>query len=294
MKKITHIKKGNVKTFLATVFTVSAMTISFQALAQLALAAEIGKSEIVATSYSTNITVSNTEAKSESTQNYVKPDYKLVDNDLEYYRDKKPTSLDITREQAAELGVKGLNSVFGLDMNGKVIEMAYNPAQDGLRAYWEGIFWVDGKKSSPEAYVQSYSFCVDAISGELQHVIHDRVLEEKTNTNFDASLQQNTGEYEALAKELVVKLGIIKSNIKSIEYEGQGVSNNDPDIFFNITAENGERAQLMFSRYDKELLAITFDAGMKEMDVAIKNAEDFAKRSEEYFRQNPDASFYEE
>lgn len=294
MKKITHIKKGDIKTFLATVFTISAMTISFQLLAQLVLAAEIGKPEIVSTSYSTNVTVSNTEAKSESIQNYVKPDYKLVDNDLEYYRDKKPTSLDITREQASEIGVKGLNSVFGLDMNGKVIEMAYNPAQDGLRAYWEGIFWVDGKKSSPEAYVQSYSFCVDAISGELQHVIHDRVLEEKTNTNFDASLHQNTGEYETLAKELVVKLGIIKSNIKSIEYEGQGIANNDPDIFFNITAENGERAQLRFSRYDRELLAVTFDAGMKEMDVSIKNAEDFAKRSEEYFRQNPDASFYEE
>ena len=77
---------------------------------------------------------------------YVKPDYQLADNDLEYYRDKKPTSADLSREAAAELGVQGLYRVFGLDMNGKTIEMAYNPAQNGHRATWEGNWWPDGKK----------------------------------------------------------------------------------------------------------------------------------------------------
>lgn len=56
----------------------------------------------------------------------------------------------------------------------------------------------------------------------------------------------------------------------------------------------GDRAQLRFSRHDKELLAVTFNAGMKDMDVAEQEAEDFAKRAEEYLRQHPDAQTYEE
>ena len=44
----------------------------------------------------------------------------------------------------------------------------------------------------------------------------------------------------------------------------------------------------------KELLAVTFNAGMKDMDVAEQEAEDFAKRAEEYLRQHPDAQTYEE
>ena len=81
--------------------------------------------------------------------------------------------------------------------------------------------------------------------------------------------------------------GSHKGAVKTAKYEGQGFANNDPDISFSLTGENGDRAQLRFSRHDKELLAVTFNAGMKDMDVAEQEAEDFAKRAEEYLRQHP-------
>lgn len=45
----------------------------------------------------------------------------------------------------------------------------------------------------------------------------------------------------------------------------------------SASGENGTGPSLRFSRHDKELLAVTFNAGMKDMDVAEQAAEDFAK-----------------
>lgn len=285
---------GFVKNLAAAVCIIGAASLAFQGAARIALGMENKGTEKVATSYSTDFTVTGKSSASPLPEGYTKPEYQLVDNDLEYYKDKKPTSADLTREEAAELGVQGLYRVFGLDMNGKVIEMAYNPAQNSHRATWEGSWWPDGRKSSSEAYVQSYFFSVDAISGELYSIIHDRVLSGTPDTGFDSKLNQNAGDYEALARETAVKLGAIKGSVRLAEYGGQGYTNNDPDICFNLTGEGGDRAQLRFSRYDRELLAVTFDAGMRDMDISEQEAADFAKRAEEYFRQNPGAESYEE
>lgn len=217
-----------------------------------------------------------------------------MDNGLEYYRDIKPTSADLTREQAAELGVPELYRIFGLDLNGKVIEMTYHPAQNGHRATWSGYWWPDGKKSSSEAYVQLYSFCLDAVTGELNYVLHDRVLNGSANTGFDSGLEQKSGDYESLAKEMAVKFGAIKDSINKVEYAGQGLSNNDPTISFNLTGEGGDRAQLIFSRHDKELLGIVYEAGMKDMDISEQEALELEKRAAEYSKQHPDADSYVE
>ena len=294
MRRNNQRKTDFVKNLVAAVCIIGAGTMAFQGGAHVALGMESGRKETVSTSYSANVTAMGNMQSQALPEGYVKPEYQLVDNDLEYYRDKLPTSADLPREQAAELGVQALYRVFGLDMNGKVIEMTYDPAQNGNRATWTGIWWPDGSKSSPEAYVQSYSFCVDAITGELYHVLHDRVLNESANTDYASGLEQNSGDYESLAKEMAVKLGAIKGSVNKVEYAGQGVVNNDPDIFFNLTGESGDRAQLRFSRYDKELLGVTFDAGMKDMDVALQEAEDAAKRAAEYFKQHPEENVYEE
>lgn len=294
MRKDNQRKMDFVKSLVAAVCIIGAGTLAFQGAANAALGVESGREETVATSYSKDLAVMGKMQDNALPEGYVKPEYQLVDNDLEYYRDKKPTSADITREQAAELGVQGLYRVFGLDMNGKVIEMTYDPAQDGHRATWSGSWWPEGPKSSAEANVPCYYFTVDAVSGELHNVIHDRVLSGNANTRFDSGLNQNSGDYESLAKEMAAKLGAIKGNVQKVEYEGQGVVNNDPDIFFNLTGESGDRVQLRFSRHDKEFLGVIFDAGMKEMDVSEQAAEEFAKRAEEYFKQHPEAESYEE
>lgn len=294
MRKDNRRKTDFVKNLMAAVCIIGAGTLVFQGAAHVALGMESGRKEAVPTSYSTDFTVMGKMEDSTVPQGYEKPDYQLVDNALEYYRDKKPTSADLTREQAAELGVQGLYRVFGLDMNGAVFEMAYDPAQDGHRATWTGTWRPDGPKSSNEAFVQCYSFIVDAVSGELHDLLHDRVLSGSSNTGFDSSLNQNTGDYESLAKVMAIKLGAIKGAVSKVEYQGQGMANNDPDIFFNLTGEGGDRAHLRFSRHDKALLGVTFDAGMKEMDVSEQQAEDFAKRAEAYFEQNPGAESYSE
>lgn len=294
MKKDNQRKTNFVKNLVAAVCIIGAGTLAFQGAAHVALGMESDKEETVSTNYSANLTAMVNMEGQALPEGYAKPEYQLVDNDLEYYRDKKPTSADLTREAAAELGVQALYRVFGLDMNGKVIEMTYDPAQNGHRATWSGSWWPDGPKSSPEAYVQGYHFCLDAITGEPYYVIHDRVLDQNTNTGFDPGLEQNSGDYESLAKEMAVKLGAIKGAVNKVEYGGQGVGNNDPDIYFNLTGDGGDRAQMRFSRYDKELLGVTFDAGMRDMDIAEQEAEDAAKRAAEYFEQHPEAESYEE
>lgn len=149
MKKDRQRKAGFVKPLMTTVCIIGMATLSFQGLTQVVMAMETQKTETIFTRYSTGSKTTNTAPENALPDGYVKPDYQLADNDLEYYRDKKPTSADLSREAAAELGVQGLYRVFGLDMNGKTIEMAYNPAQNGHRATWEGNWWPDGKKAAP-------------------------------------------------------------------------------------------------------------------------------------------------
>lgn len=49
---------------------------------------------------------------------------------------------------------------------------------------WSGSWWPDGPKSSPEAYVQGYHFCLDVITGEPYYVFHDRVLDKNTDSGL--------------------------------------------------------------------------------------------------------------
>lgn len=292
MKRTESKKQGFGKTILAAAVTVGAVTMAFQGLAQAALAAEAGTRESVSTSYATAAASAPGQSPA-LPEGYVKQEYTLTDSDLEYYRGKKPAAQELSREEAAEIGVQGLYRVFGLEMGGKTIEMAYNPAQDGCRANWTGSWWVDGPKSSPEAYVQSYFFSVDALSGELNLVQHNRVLGQTVSAGFDGALAQDAGEYEALAKDLAGKLGAVQSGVKAVEYAGQGITNNDPDIFFQVTGEGGERARLQFSRYDKALLCVVFERGVAEMEAQAQQAEAFAQQAEAYFQQNPGAKTYE-
>lgn len=261
--------KKYIKTCLISTTIIIAIAIAFKGFAQIALATKIGKSEIVTTNYLVNSSSSDLNTNIKSQESY-KPNYKIVDSD-------KPTSLELNIEEASEIGVKSLYSIFGLDMNDKVIEMRYIPAENGRRAKWEGTFWVDGKKESIGSIVESYLFSVDSISGKLHRVGHDRVLEGSVYKGFDQSLKQNAQEYENLARELSVKIGAIQGEVKSAEYETQAVtSNRDATILIRVTGENGDEAILEFSRYDKELVYVLYDIYVKEMD-AFNNAFDNLK-----------------
>ncbi len=288
----TRKKQGHGKSVLTAAVTVGAMTMAFLGLTQAALAAEVGGAETVPTSYAAQTQASagqTASASGEQTANYT-----LVDNDLEYYRDKKPAAGHLSREEAAAVGAQGLQTAFGVDLDGAVLEMAYNPAHDGYRANWEGIWWPDGKKEDGALYVHSYSFTVDAVSGALSTVGHGRVLDETADAGFDAGLQQNAAAYEAAAKEWAEKLALVPSGVLTVNYAGQGATNNDPDISFLVTGLNGERARVILSRYDKALLGVTYEAGMQDLDAAGQNAEEFAARAQAYFEAHPEATTYGE
>lgn len=249
-----------IKTLLVSILSIAIMTASFKAATQIALGMKIDEEEIVTTNYLISLSNSSLQSNTKSQENYIKPNYKIVDNN-------KPKSSEISREEAAEIGVQSLYSIFGLDMNDKVIEMAYRPTEYGRRPRWEGNFWVDGKRESFESIVESYSFYIDSISGELASLEHIRVLEKDITVGFDSSLEQSAEEYESLAKELSIKAGAIQGAVKIAKYEGQGVTKNgEYYVSIRVTGENGDETILKISRYDKELTAVSYNIDVKEID----------------------------
>lgn len=86
--------------------------------------------------------------------------------------------------------------------------------------------------------------------------MRSRTLNEKVSVGFDAALAKNPQEYVALAKKLAEEYNVVHGAVKSVEYNGQGYSDNDPSISVDITGENGEIALMDFSRYDIALLGI--------------------------------------
>jgi len=272
IKMIAKKRKIFMKTILAATVIISSSTVLFQGLTQVAAAKEIEKKDIVMTSYDTisyQTAGESQSARARVPEGYVKANYTLTDNDLPYYRDKKPTDKDITRETAAEIGAQALWTVFDIDLEGKVLEMAYNPATADNRAIWEGCWWIDGKGKS----TQNYFFSVDAVTGELHTVQYARTLKENASVGFDTTLAQNPQEYEMLARNVAEQYDVVPGAVKLAEYANQGTSSNDPTIDIRVTGENGEQAQISFSRYDKALLGIAYDSWCKEADVSAQNIE---------------------
>ncbi len=294
MKENAFERKGLKKTVLTAAAVIGAATLLFQGFTQAAAAAEFKKTETVATSYkyyrsdvsgSTQNSLPDTAESSGIARNsipegYVKADYSIGNIDLEYFRNTKPTANDMTKEEAAEIGAQELWRVYGLNLEGQQIKMGYQQANENIpRSGWQGDVWIDGKLS--------YSFSVDSVTGELFNIGHVRTLKEKVSVGFDKELDKNPQEFAALAEKLAEKYNIVHGPVKSAEYTGQGYSNNDPDISFEIKGENGEAALMSLSRYDKELLGVIYDAHYK-FDLA--NEEKYQKEFEEKIKEREKTS----
>lgn len=244
-----HVKKS----VLAASMIIGASTMMFQGFTQVAAAAEYNKTNTVPTSYVSYMDQSSSTAKNSLPEGYKKANYTVRDIDLEYYRNQTPTSKDMAKKDATEIGAQALWSVYGLSLEGQVIEMGYHPATTDLpRSSWHGNVLIDGKLD--------YGFDVDSVTGELFGVTHSRTLHKNVSVAYDAALAKNPQEYAALAKKTAEKLNVVHGTVASVEYNCQGYGNNDPDITFNIKGENGEVASMTFSRYDKALLAVSYNA----------------------------------
>lgn len=258
------------KTVLATALLIGASTMVFQGLTQTVAAAEYNKTNTVPTNYVSYMDQSYSTAKNSLPEGYKKANYTVRDIGLDYYRNQTPTSKDMAKKDAAEIGAQALWSVYGLNLEGQVVEMGYQPATNDLpRSRWYADVLINGERS--------YSFEVDSVTGDLFAVTHSRTLDKKVSVAYDAALAKNPQEYAALAKKTAEKLDVVHGTVTSAEYNCQGYGNNDPDITFVIKGENGELASMTFSRYDKALLGISYNAEYKYTVEYMKQLEQKAQ-----------------
>jgi hypothetical protein len=265
-------------TVFAATMIIGASTVAFQVLTQAVMAAEYNKANTIPTTY---VSYANQPSGTSSVpEGYKKANYTVKDIDLAYYKNQTPTSKDMSKKDAVEIGAQALWSVYGLDLEGQVIEMGYQPATDSLpRSSWHGDVLIDGKLC--------YDFDADSVTGELFGVSHSRTLDKNVSVAYDAGLAKNPQEYAAFAKETAEKLNVVHSLVTSVDYNCQGYSNNDPDITFVIKGENGELASMTFSRYDKALLGISYNA---EYQYTLKYMKQLEQQSQEAAEQRQNSA----
>ncbi|MEI3607528.1 hypothetical protein SPD48_17750 [Pseudogracilibacillus sp. SE30717A] len=250
-------RKGFKKMIITTTVLIGASTLLSLGISQVITAAELKNTNIVPTNYA-NYTLDSNQTEGVSLpKGYKHANYSVGDIDLEYYRNQTPTSKDMSKEEAAEIGAQVLWDIFDVNLEKQVIEMGYERASDSLpRSTWYGEAIINGKLS--------YYFSVDSVTGEVFSIGRgDRTLDEDVSVEFDAELDKNPQEFVTVVKELAEKYNVVHGSVKLVDYNGQGYSNNDPTISFDITGENGEIALMTLSRYDKELLGISYSASYK-------------------------------
>lgn len=264
------------KIAIGTVAAIGICTLSFSGMTNSAKAAVVNKTESIPTTYST--TASNVN-ESKVPSGYVKTDYKVKISEYSV----RPTAKDMSAEDAAELGAQDIWKLFGVDMNGKTIEMRYSAVSSVQpRANWEGVVTFDKNLN--------YWFTVDAITGEYGTTGQNKYWSENIDTGMDKALLKNAEQYTSLAKEVAEKYQLVSGKIVSAEYDGQGyTSNNDgsaknSDIMIMVTSENGQQAQLIFSRYNQEFLQVSYDNCVKAMkafeEQTLNDIEDNAEVTE--------------
>lgn len=284
MKKNRSEGKHVKKSVLAAAMIIGASTMVFQGFTHVATAAEYDKTNTVPTSYVGYMEQLSNTAKNSLPEGYKKANYTIEDINLEYYRNQTPTSKDMAKKDAAEIGAQALWSVYKLNLEGQVVEMGYQSATDNIpRSTWYADVLIDG--------VRSYSFEVDSVTGELFAVTFSRTLEKNVSVAYDSALAKNPQEYAELAKKTAEKLNVVHGAVASVEYNCQGYGNNDPDITFNIKGENGEVASMTFSRYDKALLAVSYNAEYQYTLKTIgKIEQDMRDRDAQRQKTEPSAS----
>lgn len=195
-------------------------------------------------------------ATASAPEGYRKANYKVVDDTLEYYRDKKPSKDVISRDEAAERGAQMLWELFGADLEGKTIYMGYNPENESYpQPTWSGDVR-DGSSRTPQD--DCITFSIDAVTGERLNAAMGRTIPAKVSLGLDSKLAKNPGKYLDLAEKFAKDHSLLGESLDSAKYNCQGYSGNDPDISIDAVGENGAIANLVFSRYDQTLKAVSY------------------------------------
>lgn len=283
-------EKGFKKEILYAAVIIGATTLAFQGLTQAAAAAEYKKTNVIPTKYADYTNVTSKASQENLPEGYKKANYAVGTINLPYYKNKKPTEKDMTKEDAAELAAQYLYQIYGVNLEGQTLETGYGPATDTIsRPTWT----VDIKMKNQDYHdgyrVDDYEVIIDSVTGELFNIGMDRTLKAKVNAVPDASIDES--KFEAAAKKLAEKYNIVHSRIKSINCTGQGASfpsnvieaYGDPDISFEVHGENDEIALITISRYDKVLMGISYNA---EYKASLENDQKHEKELQEKIEKN--------
>lgn len=245
------------KVALGTVALIGICALVFSGITQVAKASLVNQTKTIPTTYST--TVSHAK-QHELPEGYVKAAYQVK---LSEHSDK-PSAKDMSMEEAAELGVQNLWRFFKVNLDGKTIEMSYSATSSfNPRAEWEGIILIDK--------IPSYSFLVDAVTGEYRSIMQLKYWSGDINIGMDTALLKNHEQYATLARETAEKFQLVSGKIVDVELYSQGCIRDDPgvnpDITMMVQSDTGQQAHLTFSRYNQELLAVAYDAWVKDVKV---------------------------
>lgn len=253
MKKIEVNKKELRRIVLETAATIGVCALVFAGITQTAFAVVTNQTATAPAAVSMD-----TASKSSIPAGYVKADYSVK---LGQYS-KQPTAKDISIDEAAERGVQDLWRVFGLDLSDKTIEMTYNEVTSTQpRADWTGIVTISKN--------HTYYFSIDAVTGENRATQQEKYWDQGVDISMDTSLMTNHTEFDVLAKEINKKYQFVPGTVTSVEYAGQGYATNqsgaqNSSVEIQLKSENGQQAQLSFSRHNKEFLGVAYDCWVKE------------------------------
>lgn len=241
------------KIALGTVAAIGICTLVFSGISQVVEASAVNQTKTIPTKYSEPI---NQTQANQAPAGYVKAAYQTKLSEFS----GQPGIQDLSLEKAAEIGAQNLWRFFGVDLTGKTIDMSYYTPSDSPRAQWEGIVFINK--------VPSYSFSIDAITGEYRTVGQEKYWSGNINTGMNKELIKNHEQYASLARKVAEKFQIVSGPIVSVEYYGQGYRSFkdgvNPDISMVVKSGNGQQAQLEFSRYNYELLNVAYDPWVKD------------------------------
>lgn len=260
-------KKNISKLTAATFAIMGAGIILFNSATEIALIANNGKVEKVPTSYQISDSLQTVLPKAETKEEgNEKVNYFVSMDSL---NTGTPTNTDLTMEEAAEVGSKYLENIFGLDLEGAYVYMSYSSGTETFpRAFWAGDVLFQ-KERNPES--TRWTYMIDAVTGELFNIGHDRPLDVSVSLDYDATLEKDYHLYAELAQKKIEECKLMDSPVDRVEYNCQGYSGNNPTIAVDVIGENGEIVNMSFSRYDQMFLGLITDTSRKITESALNS-----------------------
>lgn len=260
-------KQTKIRILIAAAAVTGVCSTVFLGMSNSVLAAEMNKVEKIPTSYVTQQeAVPSLPAPTNSPE--FQADYKIMD-ETDYYENDKVSDNEITKEEAAQIGMSLISDLYDVDLEDTYVYMGYlSGTETYRRAFWSGDIRMTDAERKPEDIV--YTFMIDAVTGELLNASYNRTLKESVSLGFDASLATDDSEYSRAAMDFVKENDLLSSKPVKVEYSSQGYAINDPDICFYVYGEDGERVSILLSRYDRKFKGLITETSLRTTESSME------------------------